>query len=83
MDAGLITVVEQHDIRCEAVQQAYLIYAQCRTAVGHNILQATLMHGNDIGIALYHIHAVFLDDGLLRLIDAIELALLMIDFGVG
>ena len=83
MDTSLITIVEQHDIGGKAVQQSYLIVAQCRTAVSHDILQATLVHGDDVGIALHHIHAVFLDDSFLRLIDAIELAFLMIDFGVG
>ena len=83
MDASLVTIVEQHDIGCEAVQQAYLIVAQRRTRVGHDILQATLMHGDDVGITLHHVHAVFLDNSLLGLIDAIELAFLMIDLGVG
>ena len=41
------------------------------------------MHGNDIGIALNHEDTVFLHNGLLGLIDAIELALLVVDIRVG
>ena len=83
MNTSLITIVEQHDIGGEAVQQAYLVDAQCSTTVGHDILQATLVHGDDVGITLHHVHAVFLDNGFLSLVDTIELAFLMINLGVG
>ena len=54
-----------------------------RAAVGHHVLDACLMHGDDIGVALDHEYAVFLHNGLLRLEDAVELALLVIDVAVG
>ena len=41
------------------------------------------MHRYDVSIALDHEDAVFLDNGLLGLIDAVELAFLVIDIGVG
>ena len=41
------------------------------------------MHGYHVGIALDHIHAIFFDNGLLGLIDAIEFAFLMINFRIG
>ena len=82
MDTGLIAVVEQRDVLRETAQHLDLIDTQRRAAIGYDILDARLVHGNDVGITLDHEHAVFLHDGLLGLIDAVELTLLVIDVGV-
>ena len=83
MNARLVAVVEQHDVLREAVQQLHLMRRERRARVGNHILQPALVHGYHVGIALHHIHAVLLNDGSLSLIDAVELALLMVDFRVG
>ena len=79
MDTSLIAIVKQHDVLREASQQLNLVYTQRRTRVSHHILQSALVHGNNIGIAFNHVYAVFLDNGLLGLIDAVKLAFLVID----
>ena len=65
------------------MEHVNLIGGERRSAVGHHILDTCLMHGDDVGIALDHKHAIFLHNSLLGLIDAIELTLLMVDFRVG
>ena len=54
-----------------------------RTAVGHHVFQSALVHGNHVGIALDHKHAVFLGNGFLRLEEAVELTLLVVELRVG
>ena len=83
MDAGLIAIVEQDDVRREAMQDANLMIRECRAGVGDDVLDARLMHGDDIGVAFHHVDAVFLRNGALGLIESVELAVFMIDFGVG
>ena len=41
------------------------------------------MHGYHVGIALHHVDTILLGDGFLRLIEAVELALLVVDFRIG
>ena len=41
------------------------------------------MHGDDIGITFYHIHTVFLRNGLLGLEKPVEFMVLMIDIRIG
>ena len=57
--------------------------AQGSTRVGHHILDTTLVHGNHIGVALHHIHAVLLGYRLLGLIDTVEVLFLVVDLTVG
>ena len=83
MDTCLIAIIKQGDIIRKAVQHMYLVGRQRRTTVSHHVLDASLMHGNHVGIPLHHEHAVFLHDGLLSLVDAIEFALLVVDIRVG
>ena len=65
------------------MQQANLINAQCRTGVGNDILNATLMHRHHISVAFNHIYAVFLGNSFLGLKESIQFALLMIDIRIG
>ena len=67
LDAGIVTIVKQHYVLRETVQQVYLMLRKCRTRVCHHILYAALVHGDNVGIALHHIHEVFLGYRLLRL----------------
>ena len=83
MDAGSVAVVEQDDVGGEAMQDVDLVDGERRSGVGHDILDASLMHGDDVGVALDHVDAVFLGDGALGLIESVELAVLVIDVGVG
>ena len=78
-----IAVIEQHDIVGETVQEPYLVHTECRSRVGHHILYTALVHGDDVGVALHHVHTVFLGNGFLGLIESIELAFLVIDIAVG
>ena len=78
-----ITVVEQHDVAGESVEQSYLMDAQGCSRVCHHVLNAALVHGDDVRIALHHVNAVFLGDGFLCLIQSVELSFLMVDFAVG
>ena len=59
------------------MERTNLVIAQCRSGIGYHILYATLVHGDDIRVALHHIYAVFLCYSTLGLIDTIELAFLM------
>ena len=83
MDTSLVTIVEQRDVLCKPSEQFNLIHGECRSRVGHHVLQSTLVHGNHIGIALHHIHTVLLGYGFLSLIESVELPFLMIDLRVG
>ena len=83
MDACLVAVVEQHDVLREAPQQLDLVDGKGGAGVGYYVLQAALVHGDDVGVALDHVDAILLDDGFLGLVDAVELALLMVYLGVG
>ena len=65
------------------MQRVYLVYGKCRSRVGHHILDAALVHGDNVGVAFDHIDTVLLGDGLLGLIDAVELVVLMVDLAVG
>ena len=82
MNTSGITIVEQHDIIGKAVQEANLVHTQCRSRVRHHVLDATLVHGDDIGISLHHKHTVLLGDGFLRLIESIEFSFLMINLAI-
>ena len=73
MDAGRVAVVDERDVRGEAVEHVDLMDAQGCTRVGHDILDAALVHGDDVGLTFHHIDAVLLGDGTLGLPDAIEL----------
>ena len=83
MYARLVAVVEQYDVAGEAMQQPNLIDRECRARVSHNVLQSALVHGDNIGIALYHIDTVLLGYGVLGLEDTVELTLLMVDIRIG
>ena len=83
MNARSIAVVDQGDVAGETVERMDLVNTQGRPGVGHNVLYTTLVHGNHVGVALDHIDAIFLRNGLLGLIDAIKLVVLVIDITVG
>ena len=83
MYACRVAVVKQGDVRREAVQYVYLMHRKRRTRVSHYVLYAALMHGDDVGVALHHVHTVFLGYRLLSLIDAIQLAVLVVNLRVG
>ena len=83
MDTSLITVVEQHDVLGEAPQNLDLVRRECRSRVGHHVLYATLVHGDDVSIAFHHIHAVVFGNLLLGLIQTIQLLFLVVDVRVG
>ena len=65
------------------MEHVYLVQAERRSRVGHHILDATLVQGDDVGLSLHHIHAVFARYGLLGLIDAVELVVLVEEVAVG
>ena len=83
MDTSFVTVIEQYYILSESAQQLDLENGKGRTRVGYDILQTTLVHGNNVGVAFDHIDAVFLGDGFLCLINAIQFAFLVVDFRIG
>ena len=83
MYAGIVTVVKQGDVVGKAVQEMYLLLGQGGARVGYHILYATLVHGDNIGVAFYHIHLIHLDDRLLGLVETVQLASFAIDAGFG
>ena len=83
VDACRVAVIKQDDVRSEPVQDVDLVDGKGRSRVGHYVFYACLVHGDDVRIAFDHIDAVFLDDGTLSLINAIELTILVIDLGIG
>ena len=83
MNTSLITVVQQHDVLCKAMQELHLMNRECCAGIGNNVFQSTLVHGDHIGIAFHHIDTILFDDSLLGLIDAIEFSFFMIDFRIG
>ena len=83
MNTRLITIVEQGDVVGEAMEQVNLRLIEGCTRVRHHVLDATLVHGEHIGVAFHHIDHILLGNLLLRLEDAIEFVGLVIDEGVG
>ena len=81
--ACLVAIVEQHDVLGEAVQEVNLMFGESCARISHNILNATLVHGNDIGISLHHIDAVLFGYRLLSLEQAVELVVFVIDIRIG
>ena len=79
MLAGLVVVVDQRDVVGEAAQGTRLVNAERRARTGHHVLNATLVHGNHVGLTFHYKHAVFLHHGLLGQMDAVELAFFLID----
>lgn len=82
-DAGCVTVVDECDVRGETVEHVDLVDAQCRAGVGNDVLDATLVHGDDVGLSFDHVDAVLLGDGTFGLPDAVELMVFVEHLGVG
>ena len=83
MDAGFVAVVKQGDIICVSMEETYLRFGECSTRVCHYILNATLVHRDDVGISLDHIDTVVFGYLFLCLIDAVEFASLAINVCFG
>ena len=79
MNTGLVTIVEQGDVRRKPPQCLNLMNRECSTRVGHHITYTTLVHGYHVGISLHHKHMILLGYISLCLIKAIEFAFLMED----
>ena len=45
-----------------------LVLGERRARIGNHVLDATLVHGYDVGIAFHHEHTVFLGYGFLCLV---------------
>ena len=80
MDTCVITVIEQDDIGGEPMQKVNLMHGESRTRVCDYVLNATLVHRDNVGIAFYHENRVFLAYRLLCLVDTIEFVIFMIDY---
>lgn len=78
-----IIIVDKREIIDKTMQQMDLMGRECRTRPGHHILYAALMHGDDIGLSLDDESHALTVDGLLGLIEAIQLMVLMEDVAVG
>ena len=83
LDACHVAVIEHGDVVREAVDEAYLSRSEGRTRGSNHILDARLVHRDDVGVSLHQEATVLLDDGLLRKVDAVELIALVIDFRLG
>ena len=59
------------------------MHAKGRTRVSHHVLNATLVHRNNIGVALHHVHAIFFGNGFLTLKDAIQFVVFVVNVRVG
>ena len=82
MHTGIIAIIKEHDVAGESMEQSNLVDAQGSTRVCHHILNATLVHGNHIGVSLHHIYTIFLGYRLLCLIKTIEFSFLMVNLAI-
>ena len=82
MNARFITIVKEGDVVGEAVKEMNLCLIESGTRVRHHILNATLVHGKHIRVALNHIHHILFGYLLLGLENAIEFVGFMIDDGI-
>ena len=79
MLAGIVIIINQDDVIRKTAQRTSLMYTEGRSRSGHDILYATLVHGDHIGLSFHDIHTTLLIDGFLGLIDAVELTILMVE----
>ena len=72
LDAGRVAVVYECEPLGEPLHQVDVPFGEGGAAGRHNIFNAALMHGYDIGIALYHIAFVLPGNGVFGLEEAVE-----------
>ena len=65
------------------MDETYLFLSEGGSARSHHILHSVLIHRNHIEIAFHKIATIVLDDGLLGGVEAVEFALLGVDFRLG
>ena len=65
------------------MQHVYLGKAEGGARTGDHVLDAGLVHGDDVGLTLDEIDAVELGDSLLGLVDAVEQTGFVVNLGVG
>ena len=83
VDAGAVAVVENGDVRREAMNLADLSRRERRAARGYDILKPCLVHRHHVGISLHEEALVLLDNSALCQPDAVELVALRIDGRLG
>ena len=83
MDAGLVAVVDKHDVLRKPVEHTYLVERESRARIGNHVFQAALVHRYDVSVSLHHVDAVLLGYLFLCLIDAVELLFLVVYLRVG
>ena len=83
VNAGRVAVVDHRDVARETVQEAYLLRRERRARRGHHVLHPGLVHGDHVEIPLHQDGAILLLYGLLREVEAVELAFLAVYFAFG
>ncbi|EJX09692.1 hypothetical protein EVA_02195 [gut metagenome] len=82
-DAGVVTIVEYGDVVREAVEKTDLAFGKRSTRGRHDILDAALVHGDHVGVALHKETLVLLDDGMFGKVEPVEFVALAVDFRFG
>ncbi len=82
-DARRVAVVDHRDVLREAAQQADLVGRERRAGRCDDVLDTGLVHRDHVGITLDHDGVVLLLDRLLGEEEAVEFALLAVDFALG
>ena len=79
LDTRRIGIVDQSDIVCETAYKPDLAFGKRSAGRSHHILNSSLVHRYDIEIALDHYAFVAPGNGVLGLIEAVELIRFLID----
>ena len=83
LDASGVAVVEDGDVGGVALDEAYLLDGEAGAAGGYGVLDAGLVHGDDVDVAFDEVALVGLGDGCAGLEEAVEGAGLVVDVAVG
>ena len=70
-NSGRVTIVEHRYIFGKAVNKSYLTRRKRCARRCHHILDATLMHGDNVGITLHQKTPVVFNDGLFGKINSV------------
>ena len=70
MDAGTVTVIDEHHVLGVAMQQLPLVLREGRATAGDGVLQTYLIEGKHVELPFYYIHLVLLPDFVACLVES-------------
>ena len=78
-----IAIVKNGNVGSETLNEPYLRFGECRSSAGNNVLDAGLIHGDDVHLAFDEVTAVRTRDRLFGLEETVQFVRLGIDERVG